>query len=191
MQCYWQFPWWSGKTNRNYARVQRRHNTCCPLPNMSILKWTKHKSSLAIDHCDTVKISECSEIQTYKECSHNSAPLSRLTEAPLNQAHKLERQHYCHALVFYSNFPPLCVRPANRKSGAGLGAWSSVADYPPFLIYWGEKNVHAMVLLIRNVLFDVVVFIGLEMPISHSTTNLRSENTHPVTHCNKKNRNIK
>lgn len=53
---------------------------------------------------------------------------------------------------------------------------------PFFLIYRGEKNVHALVLLIRELLLDVVAFIGLEMPISHSATNLWSENTHLVTH---------
>lgn len=114
----------------------------------------------------------------------SSVYVVQLKRCCMDQARKLERQHSCHALVFYSNFPPLCVRPANRRSGAGLGAWSSVADCPPLplLIYRGEKNVHALVLLIRDVLFDVVAFIGLEMPISHSTTNLWSENTHLVTH---------
>lgn len=48
--------------------------------------------------------------------------LSGTVQALLDEAHKPERQHSCHALVFYSNFPPLCVPPANRRSGAGLGA---------------------------------------------------------------------
>ena len=68
--------------------------------------------------------------------------LSCTTQALLDQAHKPERQHSCHALVFYSNFPPLCVRPANHRSGAGLRAWSSVADcllFFFFLIYRGKK----------------------------------------------------
>lgn len=108
--------------------------------------------------------------------------LAVTTQALLDQAHKPERQHSCHALVFYSNFPPLCVRPANRRSGAGLRAWSSVADWPPsfffFLIYRGKKCP-----CVGS--FDPRSFIwcgGFYMPISHSITNLWSENMHLVTH---------
>lgn len=43
---------------------------------------------------------------------------------------------------------------------------------PPLLIYRGGGGAHASVLLIRDVSFDVVAFIGLEMPISHCATNL-------------------
>lgn len=85
-------------------------------------------------------------------------------------------------LYFIQTFPPcVSVQPiagAGKDSGHDQ-AWQTT---PLFLIYRGEKNVHALVLLIRDVLFDVVAFIGLEMPISHSTTHLWSENSHLVTH---------
>lgn len=84
-------------------------------------------------------------------------------------------------LYFIQTFPPcVSVQPiaaAGQDSGHDQ-AWQTT----PFLIYRGKKNVQALVLLIRDVLFDVVAFIGLEMFISHSTTNLWSENTHLVTH---------
>lgn len=117
----------------------------------------------------------CPSIQCYSNATGPSAQAWTTTLMP------------CSCILF--KLSPL-VRPSSQSQerGAGLRAWSSVAGLPPtppslFLIYRGEKkNVHALVLLIRDVLFDVVAFIGLEMPISHSSANLWSENTHIVTH---------
>lgn len=53
--------------------------------------------------------------------------------------HKLERQHSCHAPVFYSNFPPLCVRPANQQERGRTQGMIKCGRLPPFLIYRGKK----------------------------------------------------
>lgn len=70
----------------------------------------------------------------------------------------------------------MCVHPANRWCGGRTQGTIKRGNLPPFFIYTG-KNVDVLVLLIHNVLFDVVAFTGLEMPISHPTAYLWSENT--------------
>lgn len=81
----------------------------------------------------------------------------------------------CSCILFKLS-PLVCPSSQSQQRGRTQGMIKR-GRLPLFLIYRGEKNVHALVLLIREVLFDVVAFIGLEMPISHSTTNLWSENT--------------